>query len=82
MNRHDILPGLDVKSHRIFKGTWALKFKLLPDRIPIEYKSHYCVHGGIQTEGVDYFKNYTPIVQWSTISLALTRIISKNYHTK
>ena len=36
----------------------------------------------IQTAGVDYFKTYSPVGQWSTIHPTLTMILSNNCHTK
>ena len=38
--------------------------------------------GDIKTAGVEYFETYAPVVQWPTIRLALTMILSKNRHTK
>ena len=38
----------------------------LPDGSPLKFKARYCVHAGdLQTEGVDYFEMYLPVVQWS-----------------
>ena len=56
--------------------------KHLPDVSTLKYKYRYCLHGDIQTADVDYFKTYDPIVQWSTIFLALTMILSKKWYTK
>ena len=35
-----------------------------------------------QTEVFDWFETYTPVAQWSTIRLALTIIISNNFHNR
>ena len=37
----------------------------LPDGSPLKFKARYCVHAGdLQTEGVNYFEMYLPVVQW------------------
>ena len=78
VKHNDIPPGPDGKPRRFLMGTWAFKLKCIPGGSPLEYKVCYCVLGYLQPEGVEYFKIYAPIVQWSTISLALTMIISNN----
>ena len=63
MNRSDVPKDQDGNPRRILKGTWALKLKRLPDGTPSKYKARYCVRGDLQTEGVDYFETYAPVVQ-------------------
>ena len=36
----------------------------------------------IQTVDIDYFKTHAPVVQWPTIRLALTTILSNNWNSK
>ena len=36
----------------------------------------------MQKEGIDYFETYAPVVQWSTVRLVLTMILSNNWVTK
>ena len=36
----------------------------------------------MQKEGVDYSETYAPVVQWSTIQLVLSMILSKGWITK
>ena len=66
----------------ILKGTWAFKLKRLPDGTPLKFKARYCVRGDLQREGIDYFETYAPVVQWSTVRLLLTLILSNNWTTK
>jgi hypothetical protein len=66
----------------ILKGTWAFKLKRLPDGSPLKFKARYCVRGDLQREGVDYFETYAPVVQWSTVRMLLTIILSRNWTTK
>ena len=82
VNRHDIPPGLYGKPQHFINGDWALKLKFLSNGSTIKYKSCYCVRGDIKTAGVEYFKTYAPVVQWSTVCIALTIIISNNWNTK
>ena len=70
------------KVRPILKGTWAFKLKRLPDGTPLKFKARYCVRGDLQREGVDYFETYAPVVQWSTVRLLLTLILSNNWTTK
>ena len=53
VNFNDIPPGPFGKPCRVLKGTWAFKFKRLLDGIHLKNKACYCVHGGIQTSGVE-----------------------------
>jgi hypothetical protein len=67
---------------KILKGTWAFKLKRLPDGTPLKYKARYCCRGDMQTEGVDYFDTYAPVVQWSTIRLILTLALKHGWSTR
>ena len=48
----------------------------------MKFKARYCVRGDLQREGIDYFETYAPVVQWSTIRLVLTLILTKKWVTK
>jgi Reverse transcriptase (RNA-dependent DNA polymerase). len=73
----------DVPANRkILRGTWAFKLKRLPDGTPLKYKARYCCRGDMQTEGVDYFDTYAPVVQWSTIRLVLTLALKHGWSTR
>ena len=80
--RDQVPPKKDGTRRRILKGTWAFKLKRLPDGTPSKHKARYCVRGDLQTEGVDFFETYAPVVQWSTVRLALTMILSNGWKTK
>lgn len=62
-------------------GTWAFKLKRLPDGTPLKFKVRFCCRGDQQTEGVDYFETFAPVVQWSTIRLLLTSTLANNWST-
>ena len=77
------VPPSDTGQRRpILKGTWAFKLKRSPDGSPLKFKARYCVRGDLQREGVDYFETYAPVVQWSTVRLLLTMVLTKNWTTK
>ena len=82
MDRSAVPLGPDGKPRRILKGTWAFKLKRLPDGTPLKYKARYCVRGDLQVEGVDFFETYAPVVQWSTVRLLLTLILTNGWQTK
>ena len=77
MSRNEIPTG-----RMILKSTSAFKLKRLSDGTPLKYKARFCVRGDLQTEGVDYFETYALVVQWSTIRLLLTLILSNDWATK
>ena len=66
----------------VLKGTWVFKLKLLPDGTPYRYKARFCARGDMQTLGVDFFETYAPVVQWSTIRLLLSTVLTENWSTR
>ena len=62
--------------------TCNFNIKLPPDGYPLKFNPRYCVQGDKQTEGVDYFETYTPVVSWCTVRLDLALILSNGCHTK
>jgi hypothetical protein len=59
------------KGKRVLPGIWAFLKKRFPDGRVRKLKARYCVRGDLQTEGVDYFETYAPVVSWSTVRLLL-----------
>jgi hypothetical protein len=70
------------KDKPILKGTWAFKLKRLPDGTAYRHKARFCARGDMQTEGVDYFETYAPVVQWSTIRLLLSTVLTEGWTTR
>ena len=70
------------KGKVILPGIWAFKLKRLLDGSPLKFKARYCVRGNKQIAGVDYFETYAPVVQWSTIRLVLTMVLSHGWVTR
>jgi hypothetical protein len=67
----------DGTEQSVLKGTWAFKLKRL-----LKFKARYCCRGETQQEGVDFFETYAPVVQWSTVQMLLTMVLSKGWTTK
>lgn len=69
-------------SMNVLKGTWVFKLKRLPDGTPLKFKARFCARGDLQQEGVDYFETYAPVVQWSTIRLLLSTVLTEGWATR
>ena len=82
VDRKDVPSTENGNRRKILNGTWAFKLKRLPDGTASKYKARYCVRGDQQTEGVDYFETYAPVVQWSTVRLLLTMILANDWTTR
>jgi hypothetical protein len=66
----------------VLKGTWVFKLKRLPDGTPLKFKARFCARGDLQQEGVDYFETYALVVQWSTIRLLLSTVLTEGWATR
>jgi hypothetical protein len=66
----------------VLKGTWVFKLKRLPDGTPLKFKARFCARGDLQKEGIDYFETYAPVVQWSTIRLLLSTVLTEGWATR
>jgi hypothetical protein len=66
---------------RVIKSTWVFKLKWLPAGSASKFKARYCVRGGMQQEGVDYFETYAPVVKCSTIRMLLTLVLREGWST-
>jgi len=68
------------KESKILPLTWAFKLKWYPDGTPRKFKARLCVRGNLQTEGVDYFDKYAPVVSWATVRMLLTLTAHEKLH--
>jgi hypothetical protein len=55
----------------VLLSTWAFKIKLYPDGSVQKFKARFCARGNRQTEGVDYFETWAPVVMWSTVRIVM-----------
>ena len=59
----------DIKN--ILPSTFAFKINRYPDGTIKKFKGRFCACGDKQVQGVDFFKTFRPVVQWTTICLML-----------
>jgi hypothetical protein len=60
------------KGHKILQAIWSFRRKRTPAGIVYRYRARLCAHGGQQTEGIDFFETYAPVVSWNTVRLVFT----------
>ena len=60
---------IDQLDHHVIASTWAFKCKHYPDRLIKKFKAHFCTQGNQQLKGIDFFKTYAPVVQWTIIRM-------------
>ena len=58
---------VDREAHmRVLKCTWAFMLKLTPNFVAYRYRPRFCARNDQQEYGVNYFKIFAPVIQWST----------------
>jgi hypothetical protein len=62
----DILPGTKTSM-----SIWSFKPKQYTDGTLNKHKTHLCAHGGMQTQGQNYWETYAPVVSWASIHIIL-----------
>ena len=55
----------------VLASIWAFKIKRFPDGLIKKFKARFCARGDQQLEGINFFKTYAPVVQWTTVWLLL-----------
>jgi hypothetical protein len=63
---------------KVLPSTWAFKIKRYPKGCFKKFKAQFCACGDRQTEGVDYFKTWAPVVHWSTVQIVMILAIKLN----
>ncbi len=53
----------------VIQLTWAFKCKHFPNGLIKKFKARFCARDNMQLKGVDFFKTYAPVVQWTRIRL-------------
>ncbi|KAL7479627.1 hypothetical protein ACHAW6_005351 [Cyclotella cf. meneghiniana] len=48
---------------KVLPCTWAFCMKCFPDGLIKKFKARLCIHDDCQTEGVDFFETWSPVVQ-------------------
>jgi len=67
---------------KILKSTWAFKIKRLPSGKLRKFKARLCVHGDLQTFGVNYWETYARVVSWTTVRLITVLALVHDLHSK
>ena len=72
LNRKNCWDVVDrPKDRPVVSSTWAFKIKRYPDGSMRKLKARFCARGYEQTEGVDYFETFAPVVEWTTVRFLL-----------
>jgi len=79
---NEILRSQVPEGSKVLPLTWVFKLKWYPDGTPRKFKARLCVRGDKQTEGVDYFEKYAPVVSWSTVRMLMTLTARENLKTR
>jgi hypothetical protein len=67
---------------KIIPSTWAFKCKRFPDGLVRKLKSRFCAMGCCQTEGVNFFETFAPVVNWQTVRIMLVMSLLLGLATK
>ncbi len=67
---------------KLIRLIWSFKRKRNPLGELLKHKARLCVHGGMQTKGVDYWHTYAPVVNWSTVRLVLLLTELAGWHSR
>jgi hypothetical protein len=69
------------KDRPVVSSTWAFKIKRYPDGSMRKLKARFCARGYEQTEGIDFFETFAPVVEWSTVRFLLMMSLLLGLHT-
>jgi len=69
------------KGRPVVSSTWAFKIKRYPDGSLRKLKARFCARGYEQTEGIDYFETFAPVVEWTTVRFLLIMSLILGLHT-
>jgi hypothetical protein len=64
--------------NELLPSIWAFKIKRYPNGRIKKFKAQFCAHGDRQTEGVDSFDTWAPVVHWSTVRIVMILAIKLN----
>ena len=70
-----------IPEMNVLPSTWAFKIKRFPDGSVKKFKARFCARGDQQKEGIDFFKTWAPVVQWSTIQIVMVLAATLNLHS-
>jgi hypothetical protein len=79
-----VLPIKDVPAGtKILPAVWAMRRKRkILSREVYKWKARLNVHGGKQTQGIDYWETYAAALKWSSIRFFLVQSLINGWHTR
>jgi hypothetical protein len=78
----ELVPRSSVPAtHKVLSSTWAFRLKRFPDGLVKKFKARLCVRGDQQTEGIDFFETWSPVVQWTTVRTMMILAANQNLVT-
>ena len=70
------------KGTQILDAIWVMKRKRdIKSGQVYKWKAHLNVHGGQQTNGVNFWETYAPAVNWFSICLLRAQAVMQDWHT-
>jgi hypothetical protein len=83
INTFEFIPKTNLPAKtRYLDLIWTYRRKRHPDGSLKKYKARLCVNDRRQIQGIDYTESFTPLVQWSTISMVKTLAAMHNLKGK
>lgn len=71
-NTIELVPRSSIPANNPpLQAIWSFRQKRAPDWSMIKRKARLCPHGGLQKEGINFWKTYAPVVSWRTVHLTL-----------
>ena len=80
----ELVRNKDVpKGTKVIDSVWAMQRKNdIKTREVYKHKARLNIHGGQQIQGVHYEETYSPVVQWSSVQLALILSLLQGWATR
>jgi hypothetical protein len=73
INTFEFIPKINLPPKtRYLDLIWTYRRKRRPSGSIKKYKARLCVNGSRKIQGIDYTESFSPVVQWSTISMVNT----------
>ncbi len=74
VNKFDCWDYVPNPGKNVMPSTWAFKIKHYPDGHVKKFKACSCKRSERQTEGVDYFETWAPVVMRSTVRIVMVLV--------
>jgi hypothetical protein len=71
VNEFDCWDYIPNPGKNVLPSTWAFKIKHYQDGRVKKFKARFCARVDRQTEGVDCFETWAPVVMWSMVCIVM-----------